>query len=391
MIMSILCHPMGLTFPLAAWALHRSRAATKMVIVAVMAAVVLLLGRAPFKMSLDWLYLLWAALVAATVLGIARVMPQRGWRVSGAVAGVVMTGLTVATVLRAAPFRSDDAYWRAALRWNPASADALAHLGQFDRALRIDPHHRGALLGLAAAHGAGREWDRAVARYQQVLALDPRDADALFGLAVAYAQQDRTDDAIRAMLDVLRIHPDDARAHRELSVLYREKGDTSRALQHGERAMRLEPRRPEPYLELATLTLTRLGDVKRAQWLLERARRLDPLRSDTLRVAGQVQFDIAKLQTDAARRAEGFDNAILLFRAAANLAPNSGPAHRELGIALATAAAQPSRPFRQRFDQLGDAIFHFDRAAALAPSLGDLSELRNLAQRDRAALEQQMR
>ena len=391
MTASILCHPMGLTFPLVAWTLRRSRRAMLLLAVAVATAAVLVISRVSFKLSLDWLYLPWAALIAGTVFGTARVMPQRGWRVGGAVAGVVVIGLAAVTALRAPSYRSDGAYWQAVLRRSPACAEALARLGEFDRALRIDPNHRGALLGLAAAHGAANEWDRAVARYQQLLARDPRDGDALFGLAVAYAQQDRTDDAIRAMQDVLRIHPDDARAHRELSVLYREAGDTSRALQHGERAMRLHPRQPEPYIELATLSLTRLGDVQRAQSLLQRAIRLDPLRAETFRIAGQAQFEVAKLQTDPTLRAEGFSHAIAFFRAGVRLAPNSAAAHRELGVALATAASQPSQPLQARLDLLHSAIFNFDRAAALDPSLGDVRELRNLAERNRAALEGQMR
>jgi tetratricopeptide (TPR) repeat protein len=176
-----------------------------------------------------------------------------------------------------------------------------------------------------------------------------------------------------------------------LSVLYRGNGDTRRALQHGERAVRLDPRRPEPYIELATLSLTRLGDVQRAQSLLQRAIRLDPLRAETFRVAGQAQFEIAKLQMDPTLRAEGFSHAVAFFRAGIRLDPNSAVAHRELGIALATAASQPSQPLQARLDLLHSATFHFDRAAALDPSLGDVRELGNLAERDRAALERQMR
>ena len=386
-----LCHPMGLTFPLAAWMLRRSRAALVMLGAAVAAAALLLVIRVPVNCTLDWLYLPWAGLVTIIVCAITRATPPRALTIGTAIAGVVVIGLAVVAALRAPSFRSDHPYWQSVLRRNPASVEALVNLGQFDRALQIDPNHRGALLGLAAAHAAMNEWDRAIARYRQVLARDPRDADALSGLSVAYAHQNRTDDAIRTAREVLRLRPGDGRAHRELSVLYREQGDTRRAREHGERAIQLDPRRPEPYVELATLMLTRLGDVERAQSLLRQAMRIDPHRAETFRIAGQAQFDIAKLQADPARRSDGFNNAILLFRAAVKLAPNSAAAQRELGVALATSAAQPSRPLQARLDQLGEAVFRFDRAAALDPSLPDVAALRDMAERDRAALERHRR
>ena len=148
------------------------------------------------------------------------------------------------------------------------------------------------LLGiLGAAYAAGREWDMAIAAYQQAIevggaVLDLRRAARMYsGLGMAYHEIGAVEIATRytmrsvALLEVLRDRVGLARSENNLALVLMGRGDLAGAREHLDRSLELcdeadvDFGRSQVLLSLCDLAMQE-GDVDRAEGLARQAREL---------------------------------------------------------------------------------------------------------------------
>jgi tetratricopeptide (TPR) repeat protein len=136
-------------------------------------------------------------------------------------------------------------------------ADAIA---QFTEILRVEPVHRGALLGRADAYIATSDLDAAAGDFQalvdataggEMAKVDPQREAAFYGLGSIALSQERPADAVAALTEALKISRTDADALNLLGTALLETGDAENAIKALRAAIALVPAGwCEPYAQL---------------------------------------------------------------------------------------------------------------------------------------------
>ncbi|MBI4785598.1 MAG: tetratricopeptide repeat protein [Chloroflexi bacterium] len=149
-----------------------------------------------------------------------------------------------------------------------------AALGEYQKALALDPQNEFALSGLGDVYARQGKWDQAAAAYQQSLArrenaglrlelarvyarqgkmdaaiaeyqkaldLDPKNAQARLALGDFYASASRLDDAAREYQAALSVTPNDAGAHLALANVEYKRCNISTATREANAAVSLAP------------------------------------------------------------------------------------------------------------------------------------------------------
>ena len=164
------------------------------------------------------------------------------------------------TVLRQALALREDAEVHIALGRVEAQqgrhADALQN---FAAALRIAPHHAGALLGMGNALLAQGRSPEAVPPLREAATLDSLNAQAFLALGRAYAATRQSRDAEDALRMALYLDPGLVPTYLELSALYGAEGTFDRAIGILERGLELRPGEPTMTARLAELVARRRG------------------------------------------------------------------------------------------------------------------------------------
>ena len=91
----------------------------------------------------------------------------------------------------------------------------------------------------AASLFADGKVDEAIGEFQKALGLDPLFYDALQGLGMAYFQKGMLDEAIEVGKKMVETNPDDVLAHTSLSMFYQRKGMIPEAEAEGNKARAL--------------------------------------------------------------------------------------------------------------------------------------------------------
>lgn len=158
--------------------------------------------------------------------------------------------------------------------------DALAYL---DRAQEIHPNYKLTYLLEGNGNFFLKQWDAAIAAYQQVQKLDPSDTDARRNLGVAYRDAGRyfgehennLTKSITYLQEALRILPEDYETVHGLGVAYGISGNAAQALAYFQKGVELAPDNPTAHFNLG-LAYQRIGDGVNAQIHHDRAVALDP-------------------------------------------------------------------------------------------------------------------
>lgn len=196
-------------------------------------------------------------------------------------------------------------------RYFPHSPRLEMAIGQFERAVALDPTFAAAYAKLAMAHaslyarpGEGREEHgrRAREAARRALELDPRlpDAIAAQGIYAYWVERDRAA-AEREMERVLAIEPDNIRALVMLTDLYRRRGDFPRAGRAADRAAEVDPHNARVQYEAALTAMfqRRFDDMAR---YVERHRALEPSSPEPL-LLGALRHLLQHGDVDSARAA----------------------------------------------------------------------------------------
>lgn len=259
-------------------------------------------------------------------------------------------------------------------------AEAYAHIGQFDEAIRRyeeavnrKPGFRAAWVGLGTTLSKSGQDDRAAEALRQALEPDAKDASILNDLGLILLRQGKLNEAEARFRRAVESDPDFPEAHSNLGGVLSQIGDRAGAEQSYRNAIRLKPDYAAAHDNLATLLIAR-GDFAQAEHHFRKSIEADggfaPARHDYgVALAAMERYDEARVQFETAvqldpARAETHSwladmlavkgmtaRAIQQYEQALAIDPEMGAAHLGLGSALVSQA------------RFAEAVTHLERAA----------------------------
>jgi len=111
---------------------------------------------------------------------------------------------------------------------------ALVHC---ELARQMDEGSRDVVLLLAQVYEAQKDYDQAIAVYQQLLERAGDDVDVMLAMSVAYIENEQYGQSRDVLVALLRMRPDEAAAFRRLAYCYLKLGDTDEAIVVYEKAI----------------------------------------------------------------------------------------------------------------------------------------------------------
>jgi tetratricopeptide (TPR) repeat protein len=198
-------------------------------------------------------------------------------------------------------------------------------IGQYDEALRLNPHDLYAPANLANALMRVGRFEEAVGDFEQALRIDPNDAHAHYNLGVTLCKLGRPEQSIEHFEQALRIEPDFAEAHHILGSVLFDLGRVQEAVGHWEQAIKIKPTFAEAHYNLANAFL-RQGRFKEAIGHYEQALENKPEYAQAhynlgiaLEQTGQVTAAIEQYEQAIQLRPEfvGLQKRVDMLRAAA--------------------------------------------------------------------------
>jgi tetratricopeptide (TPR) repeat protein len=178
------------------------------------------------------------------------------WRFSpglGAVVGIVAVGLYLLGVI---PGQTDTGSGPAALpnraarraRAARAPREAAPTVPGLTAAIAREPNNADNYVERAALYFEQKEYDRALADYEQALRIAPENADAHFGRGSVRLQRDENDLALADFSEVIRLAPDAAEAYVYRGGVYADREEYGPALADFNEALRLDPRSADAHV-----------------------------------------------------------------------------------------------------------------------------------------------
>ncbi|MFZ0432790.1 MAG: tetratricopeptide repeat protein, partial [Candidatus Acidiferrales bacterium] len=140
-------------------------------------------------------------------------------------------------------------------------------IGDFERALQIDPANVIALENLGSAYRQEKRWAEARSALERALQLSPDDPAANYGLGMVFAQLDVTERAYQYLQKALAVHPDDPQVLNNLGVLFVRTHRLEEAEKNFQECIRVAPAFDQSYLNLARLYALQ-GDNRKARAVL---------------------------------------------------------------------------------------------------------------------------
>jgi tetratricopeptide (TPR) repeat protein len=231
-------------------------------------------------------------------------------------------------------------------------------IGQYQRALRLDPDSANPHNNLAAAMINQGRLQEARAHCEQALRIQPDHAEAHNNLATVLVQSGNVPQAIEHWQQALRINPEYADAHCNLALALEQLGRTQQAIQHYEQALRLKPDLVKAHYNLASALLQR-GELPEAIRHYELALQLRPDYAEAHNNLGLALVGLGRLQ-----------EAVEHWEQALRINPNFALAHYNLGSAL------------EQVGRIKEAIGQYEQALRIQP---DFVQAQNALARARAA------
>ena len=224
-----------------------------------------------------------------------------------------------------------------------------AAIAKWNEALALSPEDAKAQSNLGVLLAVVGRTDEAMAHYRKAVESEPDYPDGYTNLGIALARAGKLDDAIPYLERAAQLSPWDAKAHSNLGAALAERGRTGEAIAECEKALQLSPGDSEAHANLA-IALAKAGRLDEAIANFERALAGDP-------DSGEIHANLAGALLEKGR----FDDAIPHFEKALAANPGSTELHFYLGRLLAT---------HGKFDE---AIPHLEKAwAGGDPSIGGM-------------------
>lgn len=110
--------------------------------------------------------------------------------------------------------------------------DAEGAREMYHKALSMEPHHLGALLGLARLFDRQGQLDRAAQHYVEATKHHPKEAAAFNDLGLCYARQGKYDEAVAALQRAVELMPDRVLYRNNIATVLVAQGRVDEALVH---------------------------------------------------------------------------------------------------------------------------------------------------------------
>src|SRR5438552_937045 len=282
------------------------------------------------------MYLPLAAIIAAIVAGVWRILGRRSVAVFIAIA--ILFGTLPAR--RHIAYRSAISIWQDNIAKRPDSprpygelASALSNAGRapealaaYETAVRFLPNYPKVHYNYAVALDAAGRLDEAATQFELALAQLPTLADAHYELGNVRHEQGRNAEALACYEAAIRLRPDFALAHNNAANILANFGQTDEALAQYAAAVRADPNLPDAQYNWAN-ALAHVGRFADALPHYEAALRLAPALVSAHENLGISLFNLGRY-ADAVRELE----------IAQGLAPDSESIRANLATARARAA-----------------------------------------------------
>ncbi len=161
-------------------------------------------------------------------------------------------------------------------------------IGQFERALQLNPDYAEAHCKLGNVLLREGKVQEAIGHYEQALRLNPGYLEAHNNLGSALVRVGKVQEAISQWEQALRIKPDYAEAQYNLGNALLLEGKLREAISHFEQALRINPNLAETHYNLGN-ALERVGRVPEAMAHYEQALRIKPDFTPAQKALAQLQ------------------------------------------------------------------------------------------------------
>ncbi|MBI3451127.1 MAG: tetratricopeptide repeat protein [Acidobacteria bacterium] len=225
---------------------------------------------------------------------------------------------------------------------------------QFELALKIEPKHQGALLGLASIDEGTGDFPGAERRYREALALGPNKA-ASRALASLLGRQGKGDEASAILQKLLAGDPTDFDTLFEQALAHAIQGDCAAAIPEFRRVVAAQPARVTALFQLGNC-LSRTGHGDEAAEVLARFRKAAA--DEKARKEAEKKVHFALLEADSLAEGGKTEAAAAKVREALAADPGSASAHGFLGSLLI------------EMGRNGEALAELKRAAEIDPADG---------------------
>jgi tetratricopeptide (TPR) repeat protein len=148
-------------------------------------------------------------------------------------------------------------------------------IAQFNEAIRLDPNYAWAYAERGVAYLFKKQFDRAINDLNEAIRLDPNYAFAYVKRGLVYSNKDKNNTAIKDYNEAIRLNPNYAIAYEYRGDAYSEKGKYNTAIKDYSEAIRLDPNNADAYIGRGD-AYKELGQKDRAIQDLEKAVSIDP-------------------------------------------------------------------------------------------------------------------
>jgi tetratricopeptide (TPR) repeat protein len=120
-------------------------------------------------------------------------------------------------------------------------------IADFDEAIRVDPNYAAGFSNRGVAYMKKEDYDRAIADFDEAIRVDPNYADGFSNRGLAYVEKEDYDRAITDFDEAIRIDPNYAAGFSNRGIAYLQKEDYDRAITDFDQAIRLDPQSAKAY------------------------------------------------------------------------------------------------------------------------------------------------
>ena len=115
-------------------------------------------------------------------------------------------------------------------------------LGEFDRAIELDPHNVQALYSRGLLYQGEKQHQLAIDDFSAANGLSPQRADPLLGRAISYLALDKTNEAAADLDEAAQADPQNPQIWMTRGLAYERLGDRTKAAESYAHAMNLRPK-----------------------------------------------------------------------------------------------------------------------------------------------------
>ena len=126
-----------------------------------------------------------------------------------------------------------------------SSGDAKAALRAFDRVLKLNPDHKGAMYRKSELYLKLKDYKGALEGLERLVKMVPDNPKAHYLLGITCDRVDEIDKAVRAIKKAIELDPEEIKYHQLLGFLYERKEDHKQAARCFSRVMELQREQDE--------------------------------------------------------------------------------------------------------------------------------------------------